>query len=184
MLSIWKEKHSMWKMLIFDQNHRLTPLHFCNLCFSLFLPKFRCESWFIVKIFRNRKFSILRISCSRSGRFYFRLRTDQACAEQLELQDFCGRDLMSPESFWHCPADQKAWRLWVLEWHQVHNIWSKKKERAEKKRGESGSSQLVKTGEKEHALFSLWAGHIWYSPTGNSWLWNLTFVYLKDWQGM
>ena len=98
----------------------------------MFLP---FSSNISLQIFRNRKFSILRISCSRSGRFYFRLRTDQACAEQPELQDFCGRDLMSPESFWHCPADQKAWRLWVLEWHQVHNIWSKKKERAEKKRG-------------------------------------------------
>ena len=143
----------------------------------MFLP---FSSNISLRIFRNRKFSILRISCSRSGRFYFRLRTDQACAEQPELQDFCGRDLMSPESFWCCPADQKAWRLWVLDWHQVHNIWSKKKERAE--RGKSGSSQLVKTGEKEHALFSLWAGHI--IPTGNSWLWNPTFVYLKDWQGM
>ena len=32
-----------------------------------------------------------------SKKFNFRLRT-KACAEQPELQDFCGRDLMSPES--------------------------------------------------------------------------------------
>ena len=30
----------------------------------------------------------------------------------------------------------------------------------------------------------LWAGHIWYSKTRNSWLWNPTHVYLKDRQGM
>ena len=55
----------------------------------------------------------------------------------------------------------------------------KGKNRDKKRR--RGSSQLVKTGEKEHALFSvlweepptptpwwgLWAAHIWYSPTGN-----------------
>ena len=37
-----------------------------------------------------------------------------------------------------------------------HNIWSKKMERAEKvKKGKRGSSQLVKTEEKERALFSI-----------------------------
>ena len=118
-----------------------------------FLPIFRCESWFIVKIFRNRKFSILRISCSRYGRFYFRLRTDQACAEQPELQDFCGRDLMSPESFWRYPAEQKAWRLWVLDWNQVYNIWSKKKERAEKKRGKVEARSLWKQEKKSMPYF-------------------------------
>ena len=125
-------------------------------------------------MFRNRKFSILRISCSHFGRFYFCLRTE-ACAEQPEP-----RDLISPESSWCCPADQKAWRLWLLDWHQCHiNIWSKKiKERAEKKKGKRGSSQLVETKENKScdALFSLWAGHIWYSPTGNSWLWNATLI--------
>ena len=30
MLSILEEKHSLWKMLIFDQNHRLTPLKKCK----------------------------------------------------------------------------------------------------------------------------------------------------------
>ena len=30
MLSILEEKHSLWKMLIFDQNHRLTPLQKCK----------------------------------------------------------------------------------------------------------------------------------------------------------
>ena len=38
----------------------------------MFLP---FSSNISLQIFRNRKFSILRISCSRSGRFYFRLRT-------------------------------------------------------------------------------------------------------------
>ena len=51
---------------------------------------------------------------------------------------------MSPASFWHCPADQKAWGLWVLDWHQVHNIWSKKKERAEKKTGKVEARSLWK----------------------------------------
>ena len=32
--------------------------------------------------------------------------------------------------------------------------------------------------------WGLWAGHIWYSPTGNSRLWNPTFVCLKDRHGM
>ena len=56
--------------------------------------------------FWNRTFSIIRISCSRSGRFYFRVRTE-ACAVQPEPQDFCGRDLMSPESFQRCPLTKK-----------------------------------------------------------------------------
>ena len=40
------------------------------------------------------------------------------------------------------------------------------KGKSRKRKGESGSSQLVKTEEKENALlfyYSLWAGHIWYS---------------------
>ena len=81
--------------------------------FILFFSQLFTE--FIVKSFRNREFSILRISCSRSGRFYFRLRTE-ACADQPEPRDFCGRDLMSPESFLAMPADQKARRLWVRDW--------------------------------------------------------------------
>ena len=32
--------------------------------------------------------------------------------------------------------------------------------------------------------WGLWAGHTWYSPTGNSWSWNPTFVCLKDRHGM
>ena len=40
------------------------------------------------------------------------------------------------------------------------------KGKGRKEKGKSGSSQLVKTGEKEHALFSLWAEHIWYSQLG------------------
>jgi len=47
--------------------------------------------------------------------FYFRLRTE-ACAEQPEPQDFCGWDLRCPECSRRCPADEKVWRLWVLDW--------------------------------------------------------------------
>ena len=47
------------------------------------------------------------MSCSHSRRFYFRLKTE-ACAEQQEPQDFCGQDLMSPESSWRCHNDQKS----------------------------------------------------------------------------
>ena len=68
----------------------------------------------------------------------------------------------------------------IFTWHQVHNIWSKEKERTEKKR-EKRKLAACETGEKEHALFSVlweeppiptpwwgfWAAHIWYSPTGN-----------------
>ena len=36
-------------------------------------------------------------SCSRSGRFYFRLRFE-ACAEQPEPQDFYGRDILFPRA--------------------------------------------------------------------------------------
>ena len=68
------------------------------------------------------------------------------------------------------------------------NIWSKKKERAKKvKRGKEESHSLWKQKKKSMPCFpfperstpckGLWTGHIWYSPTGNSWLWNSTFVY-------
>ena len=71
------------------------------------------------------------------------------------------------------------------------------KGKSREKKRKRGSSQLVITKEKEHALFSvLWEEppllrtlsrtlfFNWYSPTGNSWLWNPSFVYLKDRQGM
>ena len=67
------------------------------------------------------------------------------------------------------------------------NIWSKKKERAEKvKKGKEKFHSLWKQKKKSMPCFpfpgrstpckGLWAGHIWYSPTGNSWLWNSTFA--------
>ena len=72
-----------------------------------------------------------------------------------------------------------------------------KQEKGKSREGEKrkrGSSQLVKTEEKENALFSFpWEE----SPLAedfepdkfgilrlNSWLWNPTFVYLKDTQSM
>ena len=74
---------------------------------------------------------------------------------------------------------------------QVHNIWSKKKDWAEKKRQREEVFSLWKQKKKSMPHFpfparewGLWAGHIWCSPTGKSWLWNPTFVYLKDRQGM
>ena len=59
-----------------------------ELCFSLFLPISHWKSQFIVKIFRNGKFSQLRISCTFTSLL---LRTE-ACAEQPKPQNFCGRD--------------------------------------------------------------------------------------------
>ena len=59
-----------------------------ELCFSLFLPISHWKSQFIVKIFRNGKFSQLRISCTFTS---WLLRTE-ACAEQPKPQNLCGRD--------------------------------------------------------------------------------------------
>ena len=94
----------------------------------------------------------------------------------------------------------RTWAEWCLDSRATCHIGiksttfeAKKRKEQRKKGGERGSSQLLKTEEKEHALFlvpweehswwGLWAGHIWYSPTGNI-QWNATSVYLKDRQGM
>ena len=76
------------------------------------------------------------------------------------------------------------------------NIWSKKKERTEKvNRGKEKFHSLWKQKKKSMPCFPFpWEEYplqttlsrtdIWYSPTGNSWLLNSTFVYPKDRQGM
>ena len=88
------------------------------------------------------------MSSSHSRRFYFRLKTE-ACAEQQEPQDFCGRDLMSPVSVAKMTKSLKTLGTRLAPGPQ-HLKQEKGKSR--KKKGESGSSQLVKTEEKENAL--------------------------------
>ena len=72
-----------------------------------------------------------------------------------------------PRVFLALPQWPKAWRLSVLDWHQVHNIWSKKKERAEKKGGKWKLTACENRRKRECLIinfyYSLWAGHIWYS---------------------
>ena len=63
-----------------------------------------------------------------------------------------------------------------------------------KKRGKEDPRSLWKHKKRSMPYFrflgrrppcwGLWAGHIWYSPTGNSWSWNRTFVCLKDRHGI
>ena len=69
-----------------------------------------------------------------------------------------------------------------------------RKKKEQRKKGEKAEARnLLKQKKKSMPYFlfpgrsppcrGLWAGHIWFSPTGNSWLWNPTFVYRKDRQG-
>ena len=70
----------------------------------------------------------------------------------------------------------------------------KSRESGKRKRGKEEAHSFRKQKKKRMPYFpfpgrsppcrGLWVGHIWHSPTGNSWLWNPTFVYLKDRQGM
>ena len=121
-----------------------------NLCFSLFLPIFHCKSWFIVKIFQNRKFSTYFGSPVPilEDIFYFRLRTE-ACAEQQDLQDFCRSRVDVPRVFLALPQWPKSLktlgtRLAPRPQHlkqvkgksrkkrrkvEAHSLWKQKKKR-------------------------------------------------------
>ena len=63
----------------------------------------------------------------------------------------------------------------------------KSRESEKRKRGKEEAHSFRKQKKKRMPYFpfpgrsppcrGLWVGHIWLSPTGNSWLWNPTFVY-------
>ena len=56
---------------------------------------------------------------------------------------------------------------------EARSFWKQKKK----------SMPYFPFSERSPPWWGLWAGHMWYSPTGNI-PWNATSVYLKDRQGM